>query len=376
MRLWISLTSRLAMGLLALAALACREAAPPQPPPPPVRVAVAAQKTVPLDLRAVGIVDPVSTVEVKSQVEGSVSKVHFTEGQEVRAGDPLFTIDPRPFEAALAQARANLTRDAAQASLARAEAERQSKLFGQGVASKQQFDSYRTRADVDAGSARAGEATVRKAELDLEHTLIRSPLRGRTGSLNVHEGSVAKPNDTTLVIVRQIAPIDVRFSIPEQQLPGVQKAMAEGVLQVTAHAEGSPDAPDVGQLVFVDNTVDRTTGTISLKGRFENDPARLWPGQFVDVALRLGVRENALVIPDHAVAPGQAGDLVYVVDEASKVQARSVKVAFSHDGESVIDAGLAPGDRVVVDGQLRLAPGIAVEVVGEAEHTAKTSSSP
>jgi len=360
------------MAAVVLGPLACRQAPPPKPPPPPVRVAAAALKTVPIELSAVGIVDPVSTVEVKSQVEGSVAKVHFAEGQEVQAGDPLFTIDPRPFEAALAQARANLARDAAQASLARAEAERQAKLFNQGVASKQQFDTYRTRADVDAGAARAGEASVRKAELDLEHTLLRAPLRGRAGSLNVHEGSVAKPNDTVLVTLRQIAPIDVRFSIPEQQLPSVQKAMAEGALQVTAHAEGSPDAPEVGRLVFVDNTVDRTTGTISLKGRFANDAARLWPGQFVDVTLRLGQRESALVIPDHAVSPGQSGDLVYVIDESSNAQPRKVKVAFSRGGESVIDEGLAPGDRVVVDGQLRLAPGIAVEVVGEAERTAKT----
>jgi multidrug efflux system membrane fusion protein len=364
-------TLLVALAVAGLFGAGCEKAEAPKPPPPPVRVAVAAVKDMPIELRAVGIVDPVATVDVRSQIEGAVAKVHFKEGQEVQAGEPLFTIDPRPFEAALAQARANLTRDAAQAELARAQAERQAKLFQQGVASKQQFDTYRTQADVDAGAARAGEAAVRKAELDLEYTQIVAPMRGRTGTLGVHVGSVLSANSTVLVTVRQIAPIDVRFSVPEQQLPAVQEAMSQGSLRVTAHAEGSHDEPDVGRLVFVDNAVDRTTGTISLKGRFENDPPRLWPGQFVDVGLRLGERANAVVIPEHAVQPGQDGGLVYVIDDASKAQPRKVRVAFSRAGESVIEEGLAAGERVVVDGQLRLAPGIAVEIQNEGARTAE-----
>jgi multidrug efflux system membrane fusion protein len=365
----------LALSLVGLGLGGCEKAQVPKPPPPPVRVATAEARTVPVELRAVGVVDPVSTVDVRSQIEGAIAKVHFVEGQEVAAGAPLFTIDPRPFEAALAQARANLARDQAQASLAQSEANRQGKLFNQGVASKQQLDTYAARSEADSGSARASEAAVRKAELDLEHARILAPLKGRTGSLNVHEGSVVKVNDTVLVTVRQIAPIDVRFSVPERDLPEVQKASAEGELRVTAHAEGSHDAPDVGRLVFVDNAVDRMTGTISLKGRFTNEPPRLWPGQFVDVVLRLGERENAVVVPDQAVQPGQGGDLVYVIDEALKAQPRKVRVAFSREGESVIEDGLVSGERVVIDGQLRLAPGMAVEVLDDAARVSGAGAS-
>jgi multidrug efflux system membrane fusion protein len=317
---------------------------------------------VPVELDAIGTVTPVADVAVKSQIEGAIAEVHFREGQEVKPGDPLFTLDPRSFEAALAQAQANLARDRAQAERSRVDAERQTKLFAEGVASKQVLDTVRTQANVDAGAVRAGEAAVRKAELDLEHTRIAAPIGGRVGSLLVHEGDVVKADDTELVTLNQIAPIDVRFTVPEQQLPAVQGALAAGPVPVTAHPGGSAEPPETGQVVFVDNAVDRTTGTIALKARFENAQRHLWPGQYVDVVMRIGTRADAVVVPEQAVQAGQDGALVFVVGAGDKAEVRKVRVDLTHRGQTVIAEGVAPGERVVVDGQLRLSPGAAVTV--------------
>jgi multidrug efflux system membrane fusion protein len=280
----------------------------------------------------------------------------------VRPGDLLFTIDPRPFEAALAQAQANLARDRAQAQRSRVDAERQTKLFSEGVASQQVVDTVRTQASVDAGAVRAGEAQVRKAELDLEYTRIEAPIGGRIGSLLVHEGDVVKANDTTLVTLNQIAPIDVRFTVPEQQLPAVQAALAAGPVPVSARPGGSSEPPERGELGFVDNAVDRTTGTIALKARFDNADRHLWPGQYVDVVMQIGTRENAVVVPEQAVQAGQDGSLVFVVGADGKAQVRQVRVDLTRRGTTVIAEGVAPGERVVVDGQLRLSPGSAVTI--------------
>jgi multidrug efflux system membrane fusion protein len=327
-----------------------------------VRIALAERRSVPVELDAIGTVTPVADVAVKSQIEGKIAQVHFREGQEVKPGDALFTIDPRSFEAALAQAQANLTRDRAQAERSRVDAERQAKLFAQGVASQQVVDTVRTQANVDAGAVRAGEAAVRGAELDLEHTRIDAPIGGRVGSLLVHEGDVVKANDTELVALNQIAPIDVRFTVPEQQLPAVQAALAAGAVPVAARPGGSAGAPETGQLVFVDNAVDRTTGTIALKARFENAERHLWPGQYVDVVMQIGTRADAVVVPEQAVQAGQDGALVFVIGADDKAQVRKVRVDLTHRGQSVIAEGIEPGDRVVVDGQLRLSPGAAVTV--------------
>ena len=230
------------------------------------------------------------------------------------------------------------------------------------MASQQVLDTVRTQASVDAGAVRAGEATVRKAELDLEHTRIDAPIGGRIGGLLVHEGDVVKANETTLVTLNQIAPIDVRFTVPEQRLPAVQAALAAGTVPVTAHPGGSPEPPETGQLVFVDNAVDRTTGTIALKGRFENAQRHLWPGQYVDVVMQIGTRVDAVVVPEQAVQAGQDGDIVFVVGADDKAQVRKVRVDLTHRGSTVIAEGIEPGERVVVDGQLRLSPGAVVTV--------------
>ena len=184
---------------------------------------------------------------------------------------------------------------------------------------------------------------MRKAELDLEHTRIDAPIGGRIGGLLVHEGDVVKANETTLVTLNQIAPIDVRFTVPEQQLPAVQAALAAGTVPVTAHPGGSPEPPETGQLVFVDNAVDRTTGTIALKGRFENAQRHLWPGEYVDVVMQIGTRVDAVVVPERAVQAGQDGDIVFVVGADDKAQVRKVRVDLTHRGSTVIAEGIEPG---------------------------------
>ena len=355
---------RLAVLLASAAALqgCSRSEGPPTPPPVPVRVAVAERRSVPIELDAIGIVTPVADVLVKPRIDGAIAKVHFVEGQEVKVGDPLFTIDPRPFEAALEQAKANLARDRAQSERSRVDTERQAQLFSQGATSQQTLDTFGTQARVAAGGERAGEATVRKAELDLEHTRIVAPIAGRLGTLLAHEGDVVKANETQLVTLNQIAPIDVRFTVPEQQLPDVQAALAAGPLRVSAHAGGSSAAPETGELVFIDNSIDRATGTIALKGRFENAERRLWPGQYVDVVLHVGERNDAIVVPDQAVQAGQDSQLVFVVDDQEKAQVRRVHVDFARGGSTVLLDGVTPGERVVTDGQLRLAPGAPVRI--------------
>lgn len=358
---WRRTAVALAAALVAAAGCS-REEGPPAGAPVHVRIAVAEPKTVPIELDAIGTVTPVADVIVKPQIEGSIAGIHFVEGQEVKPGDALFTIDPRPFEASVAQAQANLARDRAQAERSRVDAERQGKLLAEGIASQQVVDTFRTQASVAQGAVRAGEAVLRKAELDLEYTRIVAPIAGRLGSLLVHEGDVVKANETSLVTLNQIAPTDVRFTVPEQELPAVQQALAAGPIGVSAHPGGSADPPETGTLDFVDNSVDRTTGTIALKARFENSERRLWPGQYVDVVMRIGARIDAVVVPEQAVQAGQDGALVFVVDDQDRAQVRKVRVDFSRRGDSVIAEGVALGERVVIDGQLQLSPGVTVKV--------------
>ena len=340
-----------------------RGAAPPAAPPVPVRVALAERRSVPVELDAIGTVTPVADVAVKSQLEGAIAKVHFSEGQEVKPGDPLFTIDPRSFDAALAQAQANLTRDRAQAERSRVDAERQAKLFSQGVASQQVLDTVRTQASVDAGAVRAGEATVRKAELDLEHTRIDAPIGGRIGGLLVHEGDVVKANETTLVTLNQIAPIDVRFTVPEQQLPAVQAALAAGTVPVTAHPGGSPAAArDRAARVRRQrrrphHRHDRAQGALR-----ERTAAPLAGRSTSTWSCRSGRGSTPSWCPSRRCRPARTATLVFVVGADDKAQVRKVRVDLTHRGSTVIAEGIEPGERVVVDGQLRLSPGAAVTV--------------
>jgi multidrug efflux system membrane fusion protein len=331
-------------------------------PAVPVAVATVVEKTVPVDIRVIGNVEAFSTVSVKSQVEGIVERVHFREGQDVRQGDLLFTIDSRPFEAALRQAEANLARDAALEKNAKAQADRYSKLFEAGIVSQEQYDQFRTNAESYEAAVRADKAAVERAKLDLSYCTIHSPIDGRTGALIVHEGNLVKANaDTPLVVINQISPIYVNFSVPEGYLPDIRKYRAHGELGVQAIVP-NVNRPPEGLLSFLDNTVDTTTGTVKLKGKFDNRDRQLWPGQFVNVVLKLTTQPNAIVVPSQAVQTGQSGQYVFVIKPDMTAESRPVVAGSTVGGESVIEKGLQLGENVVTDGQLRLAPGSKVEL--------------
>lgn len=329
----------------------------------PVLVAKVVQKTVESKVNAIGKVEAYSTVNVKAQIDGVVTEVHFHEGQDVKKGDLLFTIDPRPFEAMLHQAQANLARDAAQRKQAAADEQRYSFLLKQGVGSRQQYDQAEANADALKASVAADAATVQSAQLSLAYTSIRSPIDGRTGGLMLHAGNLVKANaDTWMVVINQIRPVYVDFSLPEQSLAEVRRYMAERKLAVDVSLPGEQGPAEHGELTFVDNSVDPKTGTIEFKGLFANESERLWPGQFVDATLVLNQRPNTILIPSQAVQTGQEGSYVYVVQPGMKVETRPIVIGDAMDGETVIERGLKAGETVVTDGQLRLLPGSTVTI--------------
>jgi membrane fusion protein, multidrug efflux system len=328
----------------------------------PVTAAKAVRKTVPIELTAIGAGEAYSTISIKAQVNAVLEQVHFQQGDFVKKGDLLFTLDTRPFQAALDQTQATLAHDKAQAELDEVQAQRYEKLYAAGVTPKEQFDQVKESAVAQAAAVQADEAAVEAAKLQLEYCQIYSPIDGRTGALQVYPGNIVKQNDVPiLIVINQITPLYVDFSIPEQYLGVVKKYMAQGRLQVSATPYGDTHA-ETGYLTFVDNAVDSNTGTIKLKGTFANLDHRLWPGQFSTVSLKLAEEENATVVPSQAVQTGQSGDFVYVVGQDMTAEQRPVKVARTIGGESVIASGVAPGETVVTDGQLRLIPGVKVQM--------------
>jgi membrane fusion protein, multidrug efflux system len=355
------------LGLLAFLALAGCSTTTVQTAPivaMPVKVAKATQKTVPIELTAIGSADAYSTVSIKSQVNAVLETVHIKEGQVVHKGDLLFTLDARPYEATLAQAEATLARDKAQEQLNNVQLERYQKLFEAGVAAKEQFDQMKANADAQQAAVHADEAAVQSAQLQLSYCKIYAPLTGRTGALQVYPGNIVKENDVPiLIVINQVSPIYLDFSIPEQYLGAVDRFMAKGQLKVEATPYGDTH-PEVGYLTFVDNSVDNTTGTIKLKASFENTDQRMWPGQFAIAVVRLAEDENATVVPSQAVQTGQKNDFVYVVTKDSTAEQRDVKVTRTIGSDSVIASGVQPGETVVTDGQLNLIPGIKVQVSG------------
>lgn len=329
----------------------------------PVAVASVVQKNIPIQLRAVGTVEAYSTVSVKPQVTGTLTRAHFKEGQDVRKGDLLFTIDTRPFETALRQAESNLAKDIAQLENARAQLLRYEELLRKQFVSREQYDQIRASASALEATAEANRAAVETAKLQLSYATIRSPMDGRTGSLLSHEGNLVRVNDNTaLVVINQIQPITVTFAVPEQFLADIKSRLETGRLRVEASRPQADGRPEQGFLTFVDNSVDKTAGTIRLKGTFANEKRDLWPGQFVDVVVTLAERPNALVVPTQAVQTGQDGQYLFVVTDNRKVEMRPVVVAMTHAGETVLQKGVQSGEVVVVDGHFRLAPGSEVEV--------------
>ncbi|MGB7574161.1 MAG: efflux RND transporter periplasmic adaptor subunit [Thermodesulfobacteriota bacterium] len=348
----------------------------PVSPPIPVTVSIAIQKTVPVELRAIGNVQAYSTVTVKSKVGGELVRVHFTEGRDVKIGDLLFTIDPRPYEAALKQAEANLGRDLAQAKHAREDARRYESLIQRGVVPQQQYDKFRTDADALEATVLADRAAVENAKIQLGYCSIHSPIDGRTGSLIVQQGNHIKAEDISLVVINQIVPIDVAFSVPEQFLSEIKKYMALGKLQVEALVPMDDERPERGVITFIDNAVDTNTGTIRLKGTFANREKKLWPGQFVNVVLTLTTEPNAIVVPTQAIQTGQEGQYVFVVKQDLTVESRPVVAGRSMNNETVVKKGLNPDEKVVTDGQLRLYPGAKAEIKTSDSATAAKKKAP
>ena len=331
----------------------------------PVKIGDVTRQNVPVQIKAIGNVEAYNTVSVKALVGGEVMEVHFKEGQDVKQGDLLFQIDPRPYDAALKQAEAQLTRDIAQAKNAEEQAKRYEILVQKDYVSKDQYDQLRANADAMAALVNADKANVENSRLQLAYCTIRSPIDGRVGSVLINKGNVIKANDLVMVTINKIMPIYVTFSVPEQNLSDVKKYSAEGSLKVEAIIPGDEKRPAQGMLTFINNAVDTSTGTIQLKGTFENKDKRLWPGQFVNVALTLTTQRNAVVMPSSAAQAGQQGQYVFVVKPDFTVESRPVMIARTVDDLAVVAQGVAPGEKVVTDGQLQLIPGTRVEVKGD-----------
>jgi len=336
--------------------------------PVPVTVAVSSRKDMPVEVEGIGTVEPFASVGVKSLVAGVLDKVNFREGDPVKAGDLLFAIDPRPFVARLSQAKAALAKDRAALDNARRQAERYTPAAAKGYVSEEQADQAQTSVSTLTALVQADEAAVESARLDLGNCSIRSPLTGYAGGLQVDQGNLVKASaDEPLVTINQVTPIKVSFTLPEQTLPELKKHLSARTLEVLATLPGNTAKPLSGKLSFLDNTVDPTTGTIRLKATFANPDRSLWPGQFVNVRLLLTIRKDATVVPAQAVQTGQAGAYLYVVKKDQTVEQRPVTVAFSVGNDSVIASGLAVGETVVTDGQLRLTPGAAIKAVKPVE---------
>ncbi len=330
-------------------------------PPVPVKVAPVVQKDTVVELKTFGHVEEYSSVEVKARITGYLMEVYFTEGQMVRKGDLLASIDPREPQVALKIAQANLQRDQAQLQNALREADRQTKLLEKGIASQDTYDATMTAVETLRAAILADQAAIDKAQLQIEYCSIRSPIDGRVGKLHVNPGNIIKTDDTSVVTIKQVDPIYVSFTVAQQYLPMIRRISAAGDLEVLAVPSESPDEPIRGRLSFIDNAIDSDTLNIRLRATFANPESRLWPGQYVDVVAKLETLTDSLVIPTPAIQTGQKGQFVYVVKTDHSVEAKPVTIRLSLDLESVVQ-GLLPGETVVTDGHLRLIPGAKVVI--------------
>ena len=369
-RPWTPPCARLLPALVVSCLASCNQdepkAAPQRSAPPPVAVSVAPveQRGVLIQLEAIGSVVPIRTVSVRARAGGELTSVGFRKGQEVKTGDLLFQLDPRPFQNTLAQAEAQLKRDQVLAGNANVESRRYRHLVDGGFVGSQQYDQARANASAASATLALDQVAVDSAKLNLEYTTILSPIDGRTGDLLVDVGNLVTANsERALVVINQLRPIDVSFSVPEENLGELRTRMAAGTLRVEARPppEGTLET---GELTFVDNTVDPATGTILLKATFANADGALWPGQYVDVVLVLGARSGAIVVPAAAVQTGQQGRYVFVVKADRTAEVRPVEVVTIDERQAVIGTGLTAGETVVTDGQFRLVPGSRVKVGG------------
>lgn len=359
-------TALLALGAALLAATGCSKATKRgggSGAPVPVQTAVAARQDVPRQVESIGTVQAQRAVSVKSQVDGIIAQVNFKEGDDVKAGDLLVTLDRRPFENSLRSARADLANARAMAEQAKADLDRYQRLDQQAVVSKEEYVQYVTKAETTNAQLQSREAAVANAELQLGYTEIRAPIAGRTGQRLLHEGALVKANDNnfTIVTINQLAPISVAYSVPERSLDAIRAAFASGAATVTATERNSGLTREDGRLEFIDNTVDPTTGMVTLKAVFPNAEIAFWPGQFVYVVTRVGLDQAAIVVPTTAVQHSQSGATIYVLKADSTVELRNVKVARTAGDNTLVADGLKVGETVVTDGQLRLLPGMKAE---------------
>ena len=372
--------------------------------PVPVEVANAALKSVPVDITVVGNVEAYSIVNVRAQTGGMLNEVHFAEGDYVKKGDVLFVIDSKPLEgqmnsaranmakssALLKQAQATLARDTASANYTRDQAERYQKGVAEGVFAKEQGEQLKSaaaaqmqvleadRASISSAEAQvaADQSAINNLNIQLGYTTVKATLDGRTGNISQKAGNIITANTTDLATIYQVEPIYVTFAVPEARLADIKRYSEASKLAVTARAQDGSGGIETGELTFIDNTVDTSTGTIKLKGTFPNKQHKLWPGQFVNVGLRLTTRSNAVVVPNQSVQTGQDGTYVYVVGEDHAVSVRPVKTGPRIDQDMVIDEGLKGGETVVTEGQLRLQPGSKVQVRGQQSGEGRPRSSP
>ena len=365
-RRWAAMCASCA-ALAALAALeGCSKAAAPARPPVAVTVATSERGEAPYLVTANGIVEPLQSVALQSQVGGVLARVHFREGDEVRKGQVLFTIDPQPYQSALRQAEAVLARDVAQSENAKRDATRFAALVEKDYVTRSQADQAAANAAALAAVVEADRAAVETAKFNLDNATIRAPIAGKTGSLLVREGNLVRPGaEPPLVVINQLRPILVRFAVAEREFPLVQEYASRGVLPVRAAQVAGAARPLTGTLSFVDNGVDTTTGTVTLKAKFDNGEHQLWPGQFVRVELELYREASAVMVPSEAIQTGQDGRYVFVVDVNGTAQMRPVTAGRTIGDKTVLETGLEAGVRVVTDGQAKLAPGSKVDIKGE-----------
>jgi len=336
---------------------------PPKQEAVPVAVATVVQRDVPVEIKNIGAVDAYATVGIKSRVGGQLVKVNFQEGQDVAAKQLLFVIDPRPYETASQQAQANLARDKALYNKAAADARRYAELIKKQFVSQQEYDQAKATAESLAATVKADEVAVQNAKLNLSYCYINAPISGRTGNLLANMGNMIKADaDNPMVVITQVQPIYVSFAVPEQYLPDLRKYLAAGQVKVAVTIGADKEHPVAGILTFINNTVDQATGTIQCKATFANGERRLWPGQFVNVVVKLTTEPNAVLVPTQAIQTSQEGQIVWVINPDLKAEVRPVEVKRPLNSETIIKKGVQPGEKVVTDGQIRLIPGAKVEI--------------
>lgn len=342
----------------------CTKKEPPPKGRPPALVVTAAvsRQDVPVLLKAIGTIEASESVTIRTQISGELTKVAFREGEDIQKGALLFQLDPRIYKAVIRKTEATLARNRVIMTNACKDYERYSQLVKEGIVTHEQAEGYRTRAESATADVAADQAAVEAAQEQLAYCTINSPISGRLGALTVDRGNVVKANDTQLVTINRITPVHATFTIPEKQLPELRRHLAAGKVMIEAELPGAPGATEKGLLTFIDNTVDTTTGTIRLKGLFDNAKKQLWPGQFVNLSIMMAMKKNAPVVPSQAIQTGQKGQFVFVVKADSTAELRPVVTGAVQQGMTVIENGLQPGEQVVIDGQMRVIPGGKVDV--------------